>query len=377
MRRIDPEAYREKLAYLLASPNITQYRKRRRETGIVKPSIFAGLQPRHMSPVPLCFVLDLMHLIALNLAELLLPLWRGQLYTRRPDNHALWEWVTLKDETWTQHGADVASCTPYLPGSFDRPPRNPAEKINSGYKAWEFLLYLYVLGPGVFRAVLEEKYWRHHCRLVFAVRVLLQRTITRKQLEEAHNQIIKYCVEFEEIYYKRIPERLHFVRQSIHTLIHIAPETMRVGPGCLYTQWTLERVIGDLGAEIRQPSQPYKNLSQRATRRAQVNALKAMIPDLDPEPAAPRGSQDIGDGYHLLTAHDDVKRLISPEETKALVDYLNKEGEEVGANWQPRISRWARVQLPVGQISRSYWKEGVKPLEKLRIARMVKVSDNV
>ena len=38
----------------------------------------------------------------------------------------------------------------YLPGSFDCPPHNPAEKISSGYKVWKFLLYLYGLGPGVF-----------------------------------------------------------------------------------------------------------------------------------------------------------------------------------------------------------------------------------
>ena len=43
----------------------------------------------------------------------------------------------------------------------------------------------------------------------------------------------------------------------------------------------MERTIGNLGEEIRQPSNPFANLSQRGLRRSQVNALKAMIPDLE------------------------------------------------------------------------------------------------
>lgn len=328
-----------------------------------------------MSPVPTCFVLDLMHLIAINLGDLLLPLWRGVLAVKGQDSHAEWDWAVLMDEIWTEHGKGVAACTPYLPGSFDRPPRNPQEKISSGYKAWEWMLYLYVLGPGVFRAVLPEKYWQHHCLLVFAVRIFLQRTITRKQLLEAHSAIVRYCVKFEEIYYQRLPERLHFVRQSIHTLIHIGPETLRMGPGALYTQWTMERIIGDLTAELRQPSQPYKNLSERASRRCQMNALKAMIPDLEPEETkTPRASEAVGDGYRLLTAHDQVLRELPACEGAALSRFLRDQGMDIGPNWVARVSRWSRIGLPVGQISRSLWKEGKRPLKKLRTSRMVKVS---
>ena len=43
----------------------------------------------------------------------------------------------------------------------------------------------------------------------------------------------------------------------------------------------MERTIGNLGQEIKQPSNPYANLSQRGLIRAQVNALKAIIPALD------------------------------------------------------------------------------------------------
>ncbi len=134
--------YFPNLQHLLESPNDAQYRKRRLETGIVKPTIFLGLPSRSILPVPRCFGSDIMHLSTFNLSDLLLSLWRGVFDHDHHDSPANWPWAVLQGEVWESHGRDVAAATPYLPGSFDRPPRNIAEKINSGYKAWEWLIYL-------------------------------------------------------------------------------------------------------------------------------------------------------------------------------------------------------------------------------------------
>ena len=83
-----------------------------------------------------------MHLAALNIPDLLINLWRGTLDCDNNDDKRTWDWAVLTGRTWEDHGRDVAACTPYLPGSFDCPPRNSAEKISSGYKAWEFLMYI-------------------------------------------------------------------------------------------------------------------------------------------------------------------------------------------------------------------------------------------
>ncbi|KAG2739992.1 hypothetical protein P692DRAFT_20754473, partial [Suillus brevipes Sb2] len=62
----------------------------------------------------------------------------------------------------------------FLPGSFDRPPRNPAEKINSGYKAWEWLLYLYGMAPETLFCILPTPYWTNLCHLVRGMRLMQQ-----------------------------------------------------------------------------------------------------------------------------------------------------------------------------------------------------------
>jgi hypothetical protein len=133
---------------------------------------------------------------------------------------------------------------------------------------------------------------------VAGIRLLYQRVIMRAQLLGAHKLLVSFVEEYEELYYQRKVERIHFCRQSVHALLHMAPEVVRVGPGGYYTQWTMERTIGNLGEEIKQPSNPYANLSQRGIRRSQVNALKAMILDLEPHlDGLPRNSNNIGDGY--------------------------------------------------------------------------------
>ena len=76
-----------------------------------------------------------MHLLFINLGELLVPLWRGTLHCEPSDNIDTWDWAKLVGNVWIEHGKLVADATKYFPSSFHRPPRNPAEKISSGYKA--------------------------------------------------------------------------------------------------------------------------------------------------------------------------------------------------------------------------------------------------
>ncbi|KAI5897274.1 uncharacterized protein SCHCODRAFT_02445272, partial [Schizophyllum commune H4-8] len=131
----------------------------------------------------------------------------------------------------------------YLPGSFDRPPRNPAEKINSGYKAIEYLTYLFVLGPGLLYRILPEPYYSNFCMLVTGLRILHQRSISSSDLIQAHRYLLTFVADYEKIYYQRRTSRFHFVRQSIHSLTHVALEVQRLGPPGLYSQWTMERTI--------------------------------------------------------------------------------------------------------------------------------------
>ena len=187
----------------MAGPNDTQYKRRQHETGIVKATLFLGLPTRSTLEIPRCFGSDIMHLATLNLADLFLPLWRGSFDHDPLDPPSNWPWAVLQGEIWEMHGRDVAAATPHLPGSFDRPPRNIAEKINSGYKAWEWLLYLYGLAPALLLNILPDPFYSHFCKLVLAMHIIQQYRISSTNLVLADTLLRSFAYEFETLYYQR------------------------------------------------------------------------------------------------------------------------------------------------------------------------------
>ena len=253
---LSPDVYQQNLSQVISSTDQNDYERNRKETGISKPSILTGLIAELMFPIPGCFALDLMHLLFINLGELLIPLWRGTLRCDPTDHISNWDWAKLTGDVWQTHGQLVADATQFFPSSFHRPPRNPAEKISSGYKATEYYHYLFGLGPGFFRAVLPHKYWKNYCKLVHGGRVLTQRRIVGAQLRDTHTHLVQFVEEFENLYYQRRVDRLHFCRPCIHTLLHAAREVTRVGPGAYSTQFTMKRTIGDLGHQIHLQTWP-------------------------------------------------------------------------------------------------------------------------
>ncbi|KAF9535165.1 hypothetical protein CPB83DRAFT_803686 [Crepidotus variabilis] len=319
-----------------------------------------------------------MHAATINLGELFIPLWRGQFQCAGSDRVTNWDWAVLKDaEVWKEHGRIIGDCRPYIPGSFDRYPHNIAEKVSSGYKAKEWQGYFYGLAPALLHNILPFKYWQNFCHLVYAMRIVHQRRVSASQLQEAYFHVQTFHLEFEELYVQRNPDCLHFVRPCLHALLHTPQETVRMGTITTYSTWTIERMVGDLGGEIRLHSDPYANLSERGLLRCQTNALRASFPELEKKDKGPPAySEDLGSGYHLLRARDEYAQALAGEEGAIIKRFIEDEEEKCGNaipdNWAgPRVRRWARLQLPSGQIARSAWKEDRYAQTAIRRARFL------
>lgn len=365
------ESFEENLQSVITSPHNAEYLRRRAATGISKPSILRGLGDSVLGVPRMCGG-DIMHLI-LNLGELLIPLWRGTFERSPSDSRNTWYWAVLTDETWEQHGRDVANATAYLPSSFGRAPRNPAEKINSGYKQWEYLIYLVGLCPGLLYKVLPDRIWQSFCKLARAMRMTYQYRTPHDQVAHMNKLFLEFMVEFEAMYYRRQPDRVHFVRQSIHVLCHTASELQRIGPGICSSQFPMERTIGNLTQELRLHSAPYANLSQRGLLRCMLNSARAMLPELGIPSEQKSSGVDVGNGYRLLPKRDPSPQPIFDLEKAALYTFLRASNEDMRGNFSPRLLRWARLRLPNGQIARSRFKEHGKSLQNLRVTRNIKV----
>ncbi len=91
--------YDENLQKLLATRTTAEFEDQRRESGLSKPSIFSGL-PIQVFGVPGGFPVDTMHLISLNITDLLLSLWRGTMKCDPDYDKSTWDWVVLTGKVW-------------------------------------------------------------------------------------------------------------------------------------------------------------------------------------------------------------------------------------------------------------------------------------
>jgi hypothetical protein len=119
---------------------------------------------------------------------------------------------------------------------------------------------------------------------------------------------------------------------------------------------------------------PFANLSQHGIRHARVNALKALISDLDlegsPNQPLPCGSKDLGGSFVLLHAYEKTACSLRECEADALHEIL----PTTSNNTEIHIRRWAKLHIPTRQNCYSFWKEKEKSLNKRRTAHNVKVS---
>ena len=380
-----PEKYKQNMACLLTASTQADFKTMRLALGLCKQAIFSGL-PCQPLPVPSLFTMDIMHLSVLNDPDLFIKLFTGKLDVYEPDDREDWDWAIFyrRPQLWTAHGETIPRSVPFIPSSFGRAPRDPSKKLNSGYKAWEFQLYVYGLCPTLLRHLLPRRYWVHFCKLVAGIRILQRPRISKQELLTGHDLLTSFAREFEELYYQRKETRIHFVRQSIHLLTHIAPETFRVGPLACYAQWTLETAIGNLGREIRQDRDMFANLAQRAVLRAQTNSLQAHFPDIrlefgesdTPSLSARAHTFEGYDGYAFHPRCEECPSPVSEDERVALLFYWRSQGWSNSDMWPHAVCRWAKLQLPNGQLARSVWHE-TSVMSKLRRASCVEVSDTI
>ncbi|KAM6488909.1 hypothetical protein JOM56_015640 [Amanita muscaria] len=154
-------------------------------------------------------------------------------------------------------------------------------------------------------------------------------------------------------------------------MIHTAHETLRCGPLNLLAQWALENTIGNLGREVRQPSNAFSNLAERGLLRARQNALLAVLPELNIPSHLPRGALSLGDNYYLLRACERNERKPQIEADAAVIQNILK----LPPNAPVLVRKWARLLLPNQQTARSSWRDG--RAQDGRTSRNVKLSLSV
>jgi hypothetical protein len=210
---------------------------------------------------------------------------------------------------------------------------------------------------------LPREYYLHFCKFSRCQEIDQSDTVTPEELQELYHLVIEWCLDFERLYVRRKANRLHFVRPWIHTMLHIANEIVRMGPTIYYSQWTMERIIGLLKDQLRLHSDPYTNLAMVGMRMCQVNALKAMMPELDAAEQPPAGSVNVGEGYSLLRPRARRSEVLPEREDAAVCAFMEATTGADDYERGQRYVRWARLALPNRTAARSVMKESKRPPE--------------
>ena len=139
----------------------------------------------------------------------------------------LWFDPKHKDEPWSAHGHlaqfDLLMTNVRPPSFITRPPR-PYSSHAGHWKAVEFRAFLLYYGPIVLRGILKEGQYRHFLLLSCGVALLLGRSITPAQLQQADLMLKEYVRRFPQLYHQR------FMSRTIHSLIHLALCVRKTGP---------------------------------------------------------------------------------------------------------------------------------------------------
>ncbi len=238
------------------------------------------------------------------------------------------------------------------------------------------MIHFYGFLPGELWSTMPDDYYVHICKLIAGARFALLVETPAALRPHFHELLVEFVEGFETLYYKRRSDRLHFCRHSIHLCSHLVPEGIRWGPLWLHCQWCLESAIGWYTGEIGSDVHPEANLAARLTRRAQVNGLMAIFPELGARETLPENAADLGDDYVLLPWGKDRRaRTVPDDDAAALVTYLHAEGIATPAVWKTALWKWARLRLPNGQIARTAYGEckGERRGKHVHRSRMVKV----
>ncbi|RDX40006.1 hypothetical protein OH76DRAFT_1459606 [Lentinus brumalis] len=278
-----------------------------------------------------------MHHLALNLPDIMVKLFRGSFERKKPDKVEQWPWAVFHpiddDSAWINHSEAVADMRFYIPRSFGKAPRNIAAKMNSGFKAWEHMYHFYMVLPGQLWGVLNDELFEHYCKLVAGCHfaLMLETPVALRLL--AHKLLVEFVEDFERLYYARQLDRLHFCRHSIHLLVHLIPEGVRRGPLWLFSQWEA--------------------------------ALYVMFPVLAKPEGLPKDAVVLGDDYGRVLASAPRGR----HERAALLSFLHAHDVAVPEGWELGLWKWARLQLPNGQITRMAFGECKREARNVPIRR--------
>lgn len=190
------------------------------------------------------FPLDYMHLVCLGvMKKMIVNLWMNGKPPSKLSSHQI---SKISQLLVGQH--------PNIPSEFNRKPRSLSEAKR--WKATEFRLFLFYIGPVVLKTVLNHDKFLNFLSLHVSLS-FLSKTNWKDNIEYAKT-LLQYFVETFIVIYGSINSS-----HNIHNLLHICDDVERFGSLDMFSAFPFENFMRTFKKNIRKTDQPLQQIIHR------------------------------------------------------------------------------------------------------------------
>jgi hypothetical protein len=170
--------------------------------------------------------IDIMHGVFIGMMKKLCELWFDSKYHGLP--FSISASVDIVDER-------LKNLKP--PSFFPCKPRS-IKKEFALYKAKDFKVFMFYYSLVVLNGILPVEYWTHYCKLVSAIAILSQESVSPTQLAAADSLLHAYVSVFQILY------GLRFMTMNVHQLLHLKMVVENLGNLWVYSCFFYESLNG-------------------------------------------------------------------------------------------------------------------------------------
>ncbi|KAJ1520365.1 hypothetical protein ONE63_003500 [Megalurothrips usitatus] len=192
--------------------------------GVKGPTLLSIMLPNFVS----CMAIDIMHGAFLGVMKTVAGLWFHTEHAGSP--FSISDFVQVVDER-------LKSIKPPL--SFQRLSRSLYKEF-AQMKASDWKIFFFFYSLPVLNGILPQPYWLHHCKLVMAIAVLCQESISIEEIDAADDLLHSYVEQFQELY------GLRYMSLTFHQLLHLGLVVKNLGPSWVYSCFFYESLNGEL-----------------------------------------------------------------------------------------------------------------------------------
>lgn len=185
-------------------------------------------------------------------------------------------------QLWESLSRDIVESAVTIPALFGPVLRNFLEHINQ-MTAAEWQQFTFLLAPVYLKDILPDEDYDEFISLVEGIQLSCDYILTKQDLTEMEERMLRFSIYYEKRYYRLEWERLKACLPVFHQILHV-PQAMRwAGPMYVYSQWAMERFCGTLAGMAKSRVATNRNLSIGLTLLEQKSTLVYVIDHGVPE----------------------------------------------------------------------------------------------